>query len=166
VATKRHVQVSYYGDEFLAAIRRHGDKARMAMGTVVSRAAVRKAPRGRTGNLARSAYVATRTQSTYVKRRYWRKEKLPPEDGVTVGFSAPHAHLQESGRRRAGVITPRKRRGPRAALKLGEGIYRKSSRYRAAAAQPFLGPAIEATRETAVEEMAKILRNGLENDLP
>jgi hypothetical protein len=64
------------------------------------------------------------------------------------------------------VIAPRKKRGTRAALKLADGVYRKRSRYSSHAAQPFLGPAIDASRETAVEEMAKILRHGIEAAMP
>jgi len=165
VATQRHVQVSYYGDKFAQLVDEYKDPALFAMGGIVSREAVRRAPTGRTGNLVKSAYIATRKRTNYVRRRYWRKEQMPPEDGVTVGFSAPHAHLIESGRHASGLIRPRAKRGKRAALKFN-GQYRKRSSFRPVSAKPFLGPAIDATKDTMVNEAAKVLRNGLEGGMP
>ncbi len=157
---QRKAQVVWYGDEFLEIVRKHGDPALFAAGEVVQRAAVRRIPRV-TGNLARSAYVSTRSRSTYVKRRYWRREKKPPTGAATVAFSAPHSHLIESGRRRSGVIAPRRKR----ALTI-EGQVRSSSRYRRVRGRAFLGNALEETKTSMVEELAGVLRNALEREMP
>lgn len=160
---QRRTQVTWYGDDFLAVVEKYGDEALFAAGEVLEQAAERRAPR-KTGRLAGSGYVSTATRSTYVKRTYWRKEQKPPKDAATVGFSAPHAHLIESGRRRAGDIRPRKKRGKKA-LRIGTDL-RSRSRYRRASARPFLGPAIEETQTTMVEALAKVLSKRLEEALP
>lgn len=155
----QRVELAWYGDEFEALVERHGDEALFAAGQIVLAEAVRRAPR-RSGALARSGYVATAGRSTYQRRRYWRKEKKPPKNGAVVGFTAPHAHLMESGRRKRGVIQPTKRSGKRA-LKIGERIVARS-RFNRMSSQPFLGPAVEATKETMVQELANVLRRRLE----
>ena len=108
--------------------------------------------------------MSTATRSTYVKRAYWRKEMKPPKDAATIAFSAPHAHLIESGRRRSGEIRPRKKRGKRA-LRIGSAL-RSRSQYRRVSSQPFLGPTIEETQTTMVEALAKVLGKRLEEALP
>lgn len=158
---KRRVQVEWYGDEFLAVVRKHGDAALFAAGEVVQQAAEQRAPRGATGRLRGSGYVSTASRSTYRTRRYWRREKKPPAGAATVGFSAPHAHLLEGGRRKSGVIRPRRKR----ALHI-DGQFRGASRYRRMSSRPFLGPAIDATKERMVEELAGVLRKQLERELP
>lgn len=157
---QRKVQVAWYGDEFVRLVGKHGDAALFAAGTVLQRAAVARVPRV-TGNLAKSAYVSTATRSTYVRRPYWRKEKKPPQGAATVAFSAPHAHLIESGRRRVGPIRPRRAQ----ALRI-EGRFRAASRYRRTSGRHFLGEAIDATKATMVEELAAVLREGLEREMP
>jgi hypothetical protein len=142
-----------------------------AAGEVVKREAERRAPRGRTGNLAKSAYVATRTKSTYVRRRYWRKEKTPPKGGAVVGFTAPHAHLLESGRRKRGVIRPRGdvtyqgvlRRSGKRALSIN-GMARSSSKYNRMSSRPFLGPGLDAAATSMANELAQVLRTRLERE--
>ena len=101
----QRVDVDLYGDEFMDIVERYGDEAMFAAGQVVEREAKRRAAR-RTGNLVNSTYVGTRSKSTYRKRPYWRREKTPPKGGAVVNFTAPHAHLIESGRRKRGVIRP------------------------------------------------------------
>lgn len=161
---KRQMQITWYGDDFLDIVRKHGDDALFAAGQVVQKAAERRAPR-KSGKLASSGYVSTATRSTFHQRKYWRKEKKPPTDGVTVGFAAPHAHLIESGRRKSGKIVPSKRRRRmrtgNLALTIG-GRYVASSRFRRMSSRPFLGPAIEETKETMVQELAAVLRSKLE----
>jgi hypothetical protein len=158
------VAVDWYGDEFLAIVDRYGDAALYAAGTVLRQAASSRAPRRR-GQLAASGYVATASQSSYVKRRYWRKEQKPGKHTAVIAYTAPHAHLIESGRRRAGKIAPRRRNGKRA-LRVADGVLRRSSRYRRSAAQPFLAPAIDATRDAMASELAALLRQRLESDMP
>lgn len=157
----QRVEIIAYGDEYLALVERYGDEAMFAAGQVVLAEAGRRAPR-RSGALAASGYVATRSQSTYKRRRYWRKEKTPPKNGAVIGFTAPHAHLMESGRRRRGEIKPRKGGGKRALLI--NGSLRSRSRYNRMSSRPFLGPALEATKETMVERVAEKLRQRLERE--
>jgi hypothetical protein len=164
---RRKLQVEWYGDDFLDIVHKHGDAALFAAGQIVLAAAGRRAPR-RSGKLASSGYVSTATQSSFRQRKYWRKEKKPPIDGATVGFSAPHAHLIESGRRRAGKIAPSKRRQRmrtgNLALRIGDR-YVATSRFKRLSSRPFLGPALEETQETMVQELSKVLRSKLEQFL-
>lgn len=156
----QHVDVDWYGDDFDRIVEEHGDAALYAAGNVVQTAAERRAPR-RTGKLHSSGYVLSGRYSSYVKRRYWRNLKRPPEGGATVGFSAPHAHLIEGGRRKAGAILPRRKK----ALAWG-GQFRSRSKFKRQSSKPFLGPAIEETKTTMVEGMAEVLRAALESGLP
>lgn len=156
----QRVDVDLYGDEFMDIVERYGDEAMFAAGQVVEREAKRRAPRGRTGNLAGSTYVGTRSKSTYRKRPYWRREKTPPKGGAVVGFTAPHAHLIESGRRKRGVIRPGK--GKRALVI--NGSVRGGSRYNRMSSRPFLGPGLDASKDTMVDELANVLRARLERE--
>lgn len=166
----QRVDINLYGDEFMAIVERYGDEAMFAAGQIVLAEAGRRAPRA-TGKLARSGYVSTRSKSTYQRRAYWRKEKQPPKNGATIGFTAPHAHLMESGRRKRGNIRPRgdvtyqgvlRRRGKRA-LSIN-GSIRASSRYNRMSSRPFLGPALEASKDTLAKELASVLRSRLERE--
>lgn len=167
----QRVDVTLYGDEFMAIVEKYGDEGMFAAGEVVLREATRRAPRGRTGNLAKSGYVGTRSKSTYVKRAYWRKEKQAAKGGAVVGFTAPHAHLMESGRRKRGVIKPRGdvtyqgvlRRTGKRALNI-KGQIRATSRFNRMSSRPFLGPALDATKETMVQELANVLNRRLNNE--
>ncbi len=158
---QRKVQVAWYGDEFVRLVGEYSEPALWAAATILERAAVARTPRV-TGNLAKSAYVATRKRSTFVVRRYWRKKKKVFDDHTAVvAYSAPHAHLIESGRRKVGPIRPRRAQ----ALRI-EGRFRAASRYRRTSGRHFLGEAIDATKATMVEELAAVLREGLEREMP
>lgn len=169
----QRVDVNLYGDEFMEVVERYGDEGMFAAGEVVLAEATRRAPRGRTGNLAGSGYVGTPSKSTYKRRLYWRKERKAPKGGAVVAFTAPHAHLIESGRRKRGVIRPHgdtsyqgvlRRTGKKALLVNGRFLAR--SRFNRMSSRPFLGPAIEATRETMVRELANVLGRRLESEGP
>lgn len=155
----QRVQLEWYGDEFVEIVREHGPEALWAAAKVVLAEASRRAPR-RTGKLSRSGYIGVKGKSTYQKRRYWRREKFAREAEAVIGFNAPHAHLMESGRRRRGVIRPTKRSGNKALLI--DGKFRARSNYRRLSSQPFLGPALEATRDDIPKELAKVYGNWLE----
>lgn len=162
---RRRVQTTWYGDDYVQIIQDHGPEALFYAGEVVQREAERRAPQGATGRLKRSGYVSTKWRTTYVRRMYWRREKKPKaQDDVVVGFTAPHAHLIEGGRRRAGKIYPKKKRGAKALFIQGQ--FRATSRYRRMSSRPFLGPAVDATKDTMVEELAKRYRSVLERLLP
>lgn len=156
----QRVDVTWYGDEFLAIMEKYGDEGLFEAGRILLAEAGRRAP-SRRGLIRKSGYISTGTRSTYVRRGYWRREKKPPKNHVTVGFSAPHAHLIESGRRRTGVIVPRRRR----ALRI-DGQFVSRSRFNRSSSRPFLGPAIEATRETMVVELAAVLNRRLVAGMP
>lgn len=159
---RRKLQIEWYGDDFLEIVRKNGDDALFEAGKIVLTAAEQRAPR-KSGKLKGSGYVSTASRSTYERRKGWRKEKKPPIDGATVGFSAPHAHLIESGRRKSGRFGPIKgRRGTgKKALKIGDRFVGRS-RFRRVSSQPFLGPALEETKTTMVEALADSLRGKLE----
>lgn len=161
----QHVSIEWYGDQFLAIVEKHGDEALFAAGEVLLREAVSNAPR-RSGNLVESGYVGTRSKSTYRRRRYWRKKIYPAANTAVVAFTAPHAHLLESGRRRTGRIQPRAKQGKKA-LRIGtDGMLRSQSRYRRMNARPFVGPALDATRDGMSEAIAKVLHDRIESEMP
>lgn len=164
------VDITLYGEDFMEIIEKYGDEAMFAAGEVVLREATSRAPRGRTGNLAKSGYVATGSKSTYRRtRRYWRKEKPAPKGGAVVAFTAPHAHLLESGRRKTGKIFPRgdvfyegvlRRRGKKA-LRIN-GKFARHSRYKRMSSRPFVRPAVEASKESVPRELARVYETWLE----
>lgn len=160
----QQVTVEWYGDQFVEIVEKHGDAALFAAGEVLLNEAISRAPR-RSGQLVESGYVGTRSKSTYRRRRYWRKKIKPPANTAVVAFTAPHAHLLESGRKRTGRIQPRTRGGKRA-LQIGDGTLRTRSRYRRMAARPFVGPALDATKDTMLEAITKVLHDRLENEMP
>ena len=158
---RRRVQrfeIEWYGDEFVEILREHGPEALFEAAKVVEAEAVRRAPVGKTGNLRQSSYVGVEGKSTYVRRLYWRRERKVRSGEAVIAFTAPHAHLIESGRRRAGQIRPR--RGNRALLINGKFVSR--SRFRRASSRPFLGPALEASREAVPREIAKVYGSWLD----
>jgi len=169
---KRRIQVEWYGDDILKVFREHGDEALFAMGEHVQEAAKRNAPVGATGNLRKSSYVTTRSRTSFVVRRFWRKNKIPPINAVTVGFSAPHAHLIEGGRRKSGKFGPRGsvsrdgvlRRSGKKALKIGNRFVARS-RFKLLRSRPFLAPAVAETRQTMTEVLARKFRSRLEQVL-
>lgn len=167
------VELEWYGDEFVSIVSEAGPEALFAAGEIILAEAKRRAPR-RSGMLAKSGYVGVKGRSTYVKRRYWRKEQLAKNAAeAVIGFTAPHAHLIESGRRRRGDIRPRGevrhngalRRSGKRALVIN-GSVRSRSRYRRVSSQPFLGPALEASQKRVPQELARIYRARLEQELP
>lgn len=157
---RRRVQrfeIEWYGDEFLSIVREHGPDALFSAAKIVMAEASKRAPR-RTGKLASSGYIGVKGKSTYTKRRYWRREKFARDGEAVIGFSAPHAHLIESGRRRRGVIVPGKRRK---ALRIGGDVVARS-KYKRMSSKPFLGPALEASRNLVPVELAKVYASWLE----
>lgn len=156
----RSVKLEWYGDDFISIISEYGNDALFKAGEVLLAEALRRVPRGRTGNLAKSGYVAVPGKSTYVKRRYWRREKPVRTGEAVIAFTAPHAHLMESGRRKRGKIVPTKRGGKRA-LAIN-GRIRAASQYKRMSSRPFVGPAIEASQEAIPEALAKEYRSWLE----
>lgn len=156
---KRKIQrfeITWYGQDFVDIVREYGPEALWEAARVVLAEASRRAPR-RKGMLAGSGYIGVKGRSTYQKRRYWRREKFAKDAEAVIGFSAPHAHLIESGRRKRGMIEPRRKR----AL-LINGQFRSRSRYNRMSSQPFLGPALEASRDQVPRELARVYGNWLD----
>lgn len=156
---RRRVQrfeIAWYGEDFAEIVREHGPEALWAAAKVVLAEASRRTPR-RSGKLAGSGYIGVKGRSTYQKRRYWRREKRAKEAEAVIGFSAPHAHLIESGRRQRGVIKPRRKK----ALLIA-GQMRARSRYNRMSSRPFLGPALEASRDLVPREMARVYGSWLD----
>jgi hypothetical protein len=156
---KRRVQrfqIEWYGEEFVEILREHGPEALFEAARVVMAEASRRAPR-KTGKLAGSGYIGVKGKSTYTKRRFWRREKFARDGEAVIGFSAPHAHLMESGRRRRGEIRPRKKR----AIVI-DGKFVSRSKYNRMHSRPFLGPALEASRELVPREIAKVYGSWLD----
>lgn len=164
----QQMQIEWYGDEFVEIVKEHGPEALFAAAQVVVAEASRRAPR-RSGKLAGSGYIGVKGRSTYRKIRYWRRERLAKDAEAVIGFSAPHAHLIESGRRARGIIKPRGdvmrdgvlRRSGKKALTI-EGNFRSRSRYNRMSSRPFLGPALEASRERVPQELARVYGNWLD----
>lgn len=159
---KRRVQqfqIEWFGDEFLDIVREHGPDALWAAAQVVVAEASRRAPR-RSGMLAGSGYIGVRGRSSYRKRRYWRKERLAKDAEAVIGFTAPHAHLIESGRRKRGDIRPKRAR----ALTI-EGRFVARSKYKRVSSQPFLGPALEASRDRVPRELVRVYGSWLDRYL-
>ena len=153
-------ELTTYGDDFVKIVTEYGEEALFEAGKVVLREAQRRAPK-RTGKLLRSGYVVTRKYKTAIYRRpYWRRAKEARAGEAIVAFTAPHAHLMESGRRRRGVITPTRKR----ALSIN-GTIRASSRYNRMSSRPFVGPALDASKDTMARELASTLNRRLEQKL-
>lgn len=128
-------QIDWYAEELLSALDDHLQEALFAAGIVFLDAAQAKAPRDE-GHLAESGYVATKTQSTYVHKEGYEKEKEVRSDKhVVIAFSAPHAHLQEFG-----TVNMK--------------------------AQPFFRPAFDETKAEVAQTIREVLHDGLVNDGP
>ena len=89
--------VQWYGDDLKKLILDGADDAMFEGGQILLEGSQSKVPRF-TGRLHASGYVTTKTKSTYVFRRGYKKERKPEDSGVVgVGYSAPHSHLVEFG---------------------------------------------------------------------
>lgn len=93
-------KVEWHGKELMQALRDGANDAMFEAGEILLESARRRVPVV-TGNLKNSGYVSTKNKSSYVKRRGWKRERKPLEDGsVVIAFSAPHSHLVEFGTKR------------------------------------------------------------------
>lgn len=89
--------VQWYGDDLKKLILDGADDAMFEGGQILLEGSQAKVPRF-TGRLYASGYVTTKTKSTYVFRRGYKKERKPEDSGVVgIGYSAPHSHLVEFG---------------------------------------------------------------------
>lgn len=91
------IDLKWYGDDLLKLIRDGSDDAMYEGGTVLLEGSQSRVPR-RSGRLAQSGYITTKSKTSYVYKRGYKKERKPDESGVVgVGYSAPHSHLLEFG---------------------------------------------------------------------
>jgi len=89
--------VQWYGNDFRKLIGNGADDAMFEGGQILLEGSQAKVPRF-TGRLHASGYVTTKSKSTYVFRRGYKKERKPEDTGVVgIGYSAPHSHLVEFG---------------------------------------------------------------------
>lgn len=92
-----NAQVSWYGDDLIKQILAHQDEALFEGGELLKTEAAARAPEF-TGRLKKSGYASTMKRSSYVKKRWYKKERKPRDPGiVAVGFAAPHSHMAEFG---------------------------------------------------------------------
>lgn len=155
------VRVDWYGDELVKAVERHTPDALFAMGNVVLDAAKPRAPK-RTGTLAASGYVGTKTRSSYrPKRKVHRKEiKIKAETVAVVAFAAYYQHFIEGGTDPHPI--PKRRKKGKRPMKIPKIGYRWLVQHPGIEARPFLGPAVNATRSAMVKELTGRLRQKLE----
>jgi len=156
------IKLDWYGDEMQQLIERSSPDALYGAGNVVLDAAKTKI-RDKTGNLRKSGYTGVKGRSNYQNRPWYRKEiRVQRSDRAVVAFSAPHAHLIEAtGAQPSGVIRPTSRK---ALLIPGIG-FRASARHAGMRPRPFLGPALEGTRDRMATELARRLRQDLEQKM-
>jgi HK97 gp10 family phage protein len=156
--------IEWFGDDLARTVDRHNDAAMFAGGQVLKRAAQQRTPVS-SGALRQSAYVQTDSRTDYCKgprdrRRMFRKRGA---GGVLVAFAAFYANMiEESGAQRHRA--PRK--GARPMRLPGIGL-RSVVAHPGMRARPFLGPALEASREEIarafVGEMASAIAGALPN---
>jgi hypothetical protein len=151
---RRGVSVNWFGNELMSAVRGAQEPGLYSLGFIVLKEARLRAP-VKSGRLRRSGYVATSVRSSYRRRRK-DKLKLPrvPKGAVQVGFASFYGRFIEIGAR-GHTVTPRKRttRGKKAILIPDVGPRRRAEPG-AIKARPFLGPALQATRERGAQALA------------
>ena len=169
MAKKRVISLEWYGDKFMDIVEKTTPDALFSGGEVVLEAARGRAPR-RTGELSKSGFVSTQERDNYVKGRRDRKSirkvlaDSKQEFRVTVGFAAWYSNLFEDTGRKASVA-PRGNRRKRKLLKIpGIGV-RARSRIPRMAARPFLGPAVDETKEAFAQTVAGKYRGELESKM-
>lgn len=90
-------QVEWHGKELMQALRDGGNEAMFEGAQIVLEAATARVPIF-TGRLKDSGYVSTTDKSSYVAKRWYKKERKPDKPfGAIVAFAAPHSHLVEFG---------------------------------------------------------------------
>lgn len=123
-----HIEIKWYGDDSLKAIKDNADEALFEGGEALLEAAKSRVP-VRTGRLRDSGYVTTKTQSSYAHKQGYKKERKPEESGVVgIGFSAPHSHLVEFGTKKMNARPYLRPALDELKEKLGEKIVVKWSR--------------------------------------
>lgn len=166
--------LSWYGPEIEEIVRESTEPGLWAMGQTIKRAAARRAP-SRSGALADSGFVATLRRTDYMRKRGDRHRKTMTRilqrvtaQTALVGFGAWYSNLYEDSGARAHAIpyvgkTARTRR--RKVLRITGVGFRSSVRHPGVRAQPFLGPALDASKGEAAEEFVAEVKRRLEAKL-
>lgn len=134
--------MDWRGDELLKQIREETPDGLFAGAELFIETAASRAPRGATGDLQNSGYVASETKSTYKSSKKHRKAVKPPKGGVVAGFAAFYAWIVEVGQK------PHKIGKPGQILRLANGnIVRGPIDHPGKPARPFIRPTFDELKE-------------------
>lgn len=181
------VDLAWYGDEFMGIVGKSTPRGLFKGGTVILEAARGRAPK-RSGELSKSGFVLTETQDNYVRGRKDRKNirkliatfKRPQT--VTVMFAAWYANLFEDSGRKKNIVPRAMRKRGSSVKKAGRAIrsgklqiqgvlkipgigYRAKATIPRMRARPFLGPAVEESKDGFVKALAGEVRKQLESEM-
>lgn len=157
------ISIEWFGDELAATVDGHDTAAMWAAGQVLKREAMRRAPVGK-GTLRDSAYVQTDERSDYKRGKRDRRPlfRKRGKGGVLVGFAAFYANLFED----SGVVAHRMpRKGNRPMAIKGIGV-RSRVQHPGMRRRPFLGPALEASKEEMARAFAGVMSEAIEGAMP
>jgi hypothetical protein len=170
----KNLALSWYGPEIESIVRGATEPGLWALGQVVKRAAESRAPRS-SGTLQASSFVATTKRTDYVRHRGDRHkrtmtrilQKVTPTTAL-VGFGAWYSNIYEdTGAKRHAIPyvgkTGRARR--RKTLQIPGVGFRTGVSHPGVKPQPFLAPALEATKASGTEAFAREVREELEREL-
>lgn len=170
----KSVALSWLGPEIEQSVRTAMEPGLWAMGDAVRDKAKGRAPRA-SGRLRDSAFIATSKRTDYRRGRGDRRRKQMAQIlgrvtpmSVLVGFAAWYSNLfEDSGARRHEIpYKPKSNRGRvRKTLQIPGIGFRKRVSHPGFKARPFLGPALEATKNEAVGDFADEVKRRLERDL-
>lgn len=180
------VELTWYGDDFLEVVEAAQPGALFSAGNVVLDAARVKAPR-RSGEMIKSGHVVTQDKDNYVRQRKDRRnmariQQAARQPGsVMIAFASWYANLFEDSGRKRNIIPRAARKGGvrragneirrgqlqiQKALKIPGIGMRASAKIPRMKARPFVGPALEETKDQFVETLADETRRRLEAELP
>lgn len=170
----KNISLDWYGDDIARLVQRASEPGLWAMGQVLVKAAARRAPRS-SGRLADSAFVATTKRTDYQRGRGDRPRRQMAahlnrvkEGRALIGFAAWYSNLFEDTGAKTHTIpyVARTSRARRRKTLLIPGIgYRRRIQHPGLRRQPFLGPAIDASKEDGARAFAKEVERRLEADL-
>lgn len=169
-----NMSLTFYGPEIESVVREATEPGLWALGQVVKRAAESRAPR-RSGTLQASSFVATVKRTDYVRHRGDRHKKTMARilqkvsaQTALVGFGAWYSNLYEdTGAKRHAIpyVGKTGRARTRKTLQITGIGFRKSVSHPGVKPQPFLAPALEATKAQGTEAFAREVRAELEREL-
>lgn len=167
----KHVGLSWYGDEIAETVKRSMEPGLWAMGGALLHAAQGRAPR-RSGRLRDSGFIATADRTDYRRGRGDRRRRelarlmgqVSPKS-VLVAFAVWYSNLiEDTGTKRHAIpYVPRSTGGRvRRTLRIPGIGFRKRVSHPGFRSTPFLGPALDASKDTASEAFAREVHKRLE----